>query len=520
MLSNKAKKVIKKWSATLLTLALMISLTACNKQEQKPATSPPNEIAEEKYEGKIKEARDYLIQQGLSPAKAATKEMDGNETIITWKDLCDNDESIILNAFLNQTISETSSNHNYGPVYLRSVIFVLIDEKTAAEVYFYENKIIGGVTYPKDEITRETKEYRSLSGETLAQIRQIDYPVWQAGQDSTGEPAIYYLQAEQALKDGFERAIRIQNLDQGRILIIFRNDIESRVYVYDMKDASDFYTGISSGEDYLAIRVKQLENNRTAVLLSHKMLIVDRESFKVLEEIKYPEEELSIDDLEISPDGKTIVYAAREGLTVYDSNFKNGKVIVASKIGKDPHGMDWEVPRYPILSPDSSRILYRLCGYEWLVGTGTIALDGSDHKYFKADSEEKTFIQWYDNNQIYSNGPAYGDWRNPLLHNIQTDEERYLIQDAPKDKRIDYLLGKNNKLYYQETEMNESGALNFLKFGYYDIGKKTWNQLIESPKLHQINLDSTAYDPEESAFAFIVSNSPLSFKPAILVGLN
>lgn len=452
----------------LLVIALIMMFTACSKQEEKPTLSEPVEINEDEdetpqaqYEGKIKEARDYLIQEGLDPAEVVTQMIEGDERVITWEDLCDDEQAMILNDFLDDAISDISSHNNYAPV-------------------------------------------------------------WRAGQDSGSNdsartPAIYYLQAEQALKDGFERVIQIQNLDQGRSLITFRNNLETRVYVYDTKDASDFYTGISFKYDEdTSIRVKQLDANRTAILSANKILIVDSKSLNILKEIIYPKEEvLSVDDIEFSSDGQTIACANRKGLMVYDSNFENGKVIVESKIGKDPYGMDWEVPRYPIFSPDSSRIMYRLVGYEWLVGTGIIAPDGSDHRYFKADSEETTFIQWYDNNQIYSNGPAYGDFNNPVLHNIQTGENTHLVQDALKNKRIDYFLG--NKLYYQETGINESDNW---RFGYYDIISKTWNKLMESPKFHQINLSKTAYDRVNNTFVFIVDNSPLPGKAAILAGIE
>lgn len=510
---------------TLLIVGMIFGQTACTKTAEKPAISEPdNPKIEDKYEGKIKEARDYLILKGLEPAEVVTKAIDGDQKVITWEDLCNNEQAMILNTFLDKKIQDISSRNNYGSVNLRSVTFLInggnAAAKMASEIFFYDDKIIGGVTYPKDDISQEKKQYCSLAGETLAKIRHIDYRVWQAGQNSSTVPAIYYLEGKQALNDGFEKAAQIQSLGLGRLLITYQNAQESRVYFYNTKDGSDYYTGISFA-DYPGMRVKQLEGNKTAVFLAQKMLIVNAQDFKILEEVKYPRgEEVGIDDLDISPDGQIIAYRNKKGLVACDNHFGNARVIVEAKVGKDPNGLDSEGPRYPVFSPDSSRIMYRLVGYEWLVGTGIIAPDGSGHHYFKADSEETHYIRWYDNHQIFSSGPAYGDFQNPVLLNIETGEKTFLIPEAPKEKAIQYFLGKNNQLFYQETKINENGDLELVQFGSYDRKNKKWNTLMEGPKFYPLDFHNAAYDTENNTFGFIVSNHPLWSRPAILVGLE
>lgn len=508
------------WAAVII---MILSVSACSPKEV-PKTGEPDPQSdmpkEAVYEGKVKEVRDYLLEQGLEPLEALTKDPEGEEVEVTWADLCEKEQVIILNAFLNQAISDVSSQNNYSPVNLRKVILLLKDGTTAAEIYFIKENIIGGVTYSKEEISQEEKQYFSLKGESLAQIKHIDYPVWQAGQ-AASKPAIYYLNVEQAKKDGFERAIQIQSFDQGRFLITFQNDRECRVYLYDTRDGSDFYTGISFPE-YPQIRVIQLQEGKTAVILPDKFRIVDQR-FKTIEEIKYPQsEEISMDDLDISRDGQTIAYRSKQGLAVSDRYFGNSKVIVASKIGKDPHGLDWEVPRYPAFSPDSSRIMYRYVGYEWLIGTGIISPDGSDQKYYQADKEETTYTKWYDGSHIYSSGPAYGDYKNPVLLNVETGEKSYLVQDAPEDKQIEYFPGKDKTLFYLENKMNDQGFLAPAEFGYYDVGQKSWNPLITAPGLPDQSIFGSydSYDQDKNIFGFIVHNYPIWSKPVVLAGLD
>jgi len=508
----------------LLLLVVIVSLTACAKQKEGPSVVEPKETTqgntEPEYTGKMKEARDYLIQHGLDPLKVVTQVPEGDEIIVTWADLSNGEQAMLLNAFLDKAIQDISTSDSYGPVNLNKFTFILKEEKNAAEIYFYKEEIIGGVTYPKEEIAQQKKNYHSLNGETLAQIRHIDYSMWQAGQESS-KPQIYYLQAKQAYQDGFERVTQIQTLDPGRLLITFKNDTESRVYLFDTQDASDFYTGISLAEDHTSIRTKRLMDNRIAVFLWDKMLIVEPKSFKITKELKYPDgEEINIFDLDISPDGHMIVCGVRKGLMAYDGQFKNGKVIVESKIGKDPHGMDWEMPRYPIFSPDGSRIMYRQVGYEWLVGTGIIAPDGTNHQYFEADENETTYIQWYDNQHIYSSGPAYGEFSNPTILDVENGKKTLLVQDTPKDQRIEYFLANESQLYYQKIQIDQDSYPAFGEFGFYDIIKNAWHPLIESPGFPHTEFYSMAYDTVNQTFSFIMHNQPFPSKPAILIGLE
>ncbi|MGI6450658.1 MAG: hypothetical protein ACOX3R_10310 [Desulfitobacteriia bacterium] len=509
-----------KLGVLFLVIIILTALTSCSKQAEQPVIAEPEEITdvketlpEQELEGRIKEAWDYLLQEGLEPGESITQDAEGVELIITWQELCDDTQVMLLNDYLQNAISDWSSHQGYGPVSLRRVTLILKDGKTAADIYFIEGKVCGGVTYPNEEINKEPKDYRSLAGKTLAQIRQIDYPLWEAG--DIEKPSIYYISAEQALKEGFEKAVQVQSLGQGRLLITYQKDTESRVYIYDLKKASAFYSGLSF-QDYPNFRVEQLREGKAAVILEDKILIVESQSFKLLEEILYPDgERISLDDLDITPDGQTIVYSNNKGLTVSDLHFNHSKVIVEAKIGSDPNGMDSEVPRYPVFSPDSSRILYRMVGYEWLVGTGVINSDGSGHSFVDADSEENHYTQWYDDKHIYSSGPAYGDFRNPLLYNVETGEKTYLVQDAPRDKRIEYYLSANNQLLYQEAGIEEDEGL---IFGFIDITSQTWHHLFELPGVNTFDFYSIAYDQDNNTIGFIVHNHPLWSRPAVLVG--
>lgn len=511
----------------LLLFVLTIPLTACSPQEDpwaqagKEQTSGPSPetdrpIEEKVYEGKIEEAKIYLREAGLDPLDPITQSPEGNERIVTWEDLATRQEAMLLDAFLERSIQKISAEKAYGPVNLRTVAFHL-EKNRLAEVYFYEDKILGGVTYPEEG--QDKSDYRSIQGETLAQIRNIDFPVWQAGQSQPKDPSIFYLHPQQATQDGFEQVFQVFSLGYGKTLIVLKNDVEIRAYVYDLKTGVDFYTGISTREDYLPLRVKPLQANQVAVLLQDRMIIVNREDFQVVREINYPEE-VALDDIDISLDGQIIVSAGKRGLTVYDGNFATGKTIVPSKIGTDPNGIDTQAPRYPVLSPDSSHILYRTYGYEWLVGTGTIALDGSDHRYFTADQVETTFVRWYDNAHIYSNGSPYVESDNPVLRNISTGEETPLIKEAPKDKNLRYFQGKNQQfLFTLETLLDENYNLETVKLGYYDLSKGMWHSLMESNALRHLDWYPLTYDSQENVFVFALSNDPLASRPAILTGL-
>lgn len=522
---GKAKKESLMGISLLVVFLLLfiVFLTACSPKE-KPMDSNQGQLTEVKdentvYEGKIKEAWDYLLTQGLELSEAVTKAPDGEEVIVTWDDLSQNGQSTILDYFLDKVIQDVSSKNNYAPVNLRKVTFILKDEKTVAEVYFINDKIVGGVTYPKEELSQDQKQYYSLKGETLAQIKHIDYPFWQVGQE-VSEPGIYYLNVDQARKDGFERAVQILSLERGRYLVTYQKQQECRVYFVNTEKGLDFYTGISFPE-YPQIRVKQLQGDQTAVILPDKILLVDSETFNTLEEVKYPQgEEISFDDLDISKDGQTIAYANKKGLVVCDKKFNNGQVLVESKLGKDPHGQDSEVQRYPLFSPDDSLIMYRYVGYEWLIGTGIIAPDGSAKRYYKADREETTYIQWYDSENIYSNGPAYGNYQDPTLLNINTGEKKKLIENLNREKQIEYFLSRDNRLFYLENEMNQESIMEPVKLGYYDLTQKTWKKLMDGPHIPGFGFYSSTYDSSNNAFGFIVFNNPIWSRPALIAGLE
>jgi len=499
-------------------------LTSCNKDEQveKPIPVPKIESEAElepeldpEVNPQIEEAKDYIIQEGLKPVEVINE---GIDKVITWEDLCIDTNIQSLNAFLDDEVANISEHDSYGPVNLKSIILLLEDKKTVAEIYFQDEKILGGVTYSKDEVSRTNRQYRSLSGKTLEQINDMDYPVWKAEQ--VNQPTLYLAQTANAFEDGFNEISHVISFDSGRSLIVFRNDTESRVYVYDTQNGTDFYTGISLQENS-SIKVTELEDNKTALMLSDKIIILDSSSFKLLEEIKYPEGEiLQPDDMDISSDGRTIAYTTQKGLLVSDINFENKMIIVESKIGKDPNGMDWEVPRYPVFSPDSTQILYRIVGYEWSVGTGVIKVDGSDNRFFECDAEERVFTEWYDYNLLYSNNIAYSETNHPMLLNIDTGEKIDLIKDVPKDKFTNYYPDKKGKLFYWETKLptGETDDKNsLLVFGSYDVHTHSSEKVLEIP---MINMESGVYDSLDSNFIFTASKYPVRTKLFILAGID
>lgn len=502
----------------LLIMVLILSLTSCSKEQAKPP-APDSEPditepePEPEYTGQIAEAMDYLIHEGLKPIEVIN---DGTDMVITWEILCDDTNVQRLNAFLNDAISIISERKGYGEVNLKSIVILLEDKKTAAEIFFQEDKIIGGVTYPENDKSKQDKQYRSLNGETIEEIRNINYPIWETEQ--VDEPTLFQIQIESAFKDGFNEVNRIISFEQGRCLIVYRNDTESRVYVYDTQDGSDFYSGISL-QDNSFIRAKQLQENKTALMLVDKILIVDSISFEVLDEIKYPiGERVQPDDIDISPDGKTIVYANKTGLVVCDDRFDNSNVIVESMIGADPHGMDSEVPRYPVFSPDSTQILYRMVGYEWAIGTGVIKVDGSDNRFFESDTDERVFTEWYDHNLLYSSSAAYSETEHPMLLNIDTGQKISLVKNIAQNKRLSYYPGNEGMLFYWETELSfEESENDTLIFGIYDINDLSSERILEIPMIH---LDSSFYDKVNNTFVFTASNYPVRTKPFILAGID
>lgn len=513
---NNGESLAGNIAILLLTIILILSLTSCSKEQAEPPVPDSEPVITEpepEYTGQIAEAMDYLIHEGLKPIEVINE---GTDMVITWEILCDDTNVQRLNAFLNNAVSNISEQNGYGQVNLKSIVLLLENDKTAAEIFFQEDKIIGGVIYPEDEISRADKQYRSLDGETLQEIRYMNYPIWKA--DQVDKPALFLIQAESAFKDGFNEVSRIISFEQGRCLIVYRNDTESRVYAYDTQDGSDFYTGISL-QDNSFIRAKQLQDNKTALMLVDEILMVDSISFELLDEIKYPiGETVQPDDIDISPDGKTIAYANKKGIVVCDNHFDNSKVIVESLIGKDPHGMDWEVPRYPVFSSDSTQILYRMVGYEWAIGTGVIKVDGLDNRFFEADTDGRVFTEWYDDKLIYSSSAAYSETEQPMLLNIDTGVETSLVKDVPKDKRISYYPGNEGKLFYWETELSyEELETNALTFGIYDINKQSFERILEIPMIH---LDSSSYDRLNNTFVFTASNYPVRSKAFILSDID
>jgi len=492
----------------IFILILSLSATACRSTNPPPEPAPGDKIAA---------AKNYLQKMGLNPLQPLTSSSEGTKRTFTLKAFNTGQEVELLDEFLNNFIQDTLHQNGDEPVELSYVSFQLEDEHVA-DVYFYQDEIVGGVMYPRQEIDQERKNYRSLKGETLAQLRGIDFPVWRTGESPASIPAIFYLEANQAKQDGFEHVVQTWSLGQGRFLLVFKNDAEIRAYVYDLQTGKDFYTGISTTEDYLPLRVKPLAGNQVAVMLQDKLLLVDRQDFRVLKELGYPDD-VNMDDLDISPDGRIIVAGGRGGLRVYDGNFENGKTLVPAKIGTDPYGRDSEHPRHPVLSPDSSRILYRVVGYEWLVGTGTIALDGSDHRFFKADQAETTYFKWYDNSHIYSDGSSAYVKGRPVIRNIVTGEERYLLNDVPEDKNYRYFLGKNDMLFILENVFDENFNYVTTRLGYYDPSEDTVHILMENPALWYLDWYLSAYDELHNAFVFGIGNPPLASRPAILVGL-
>ncbi len=513
---NNGKNLLKSIGILLLTIMLILSLTSCSKEQAEPPVPDSEPVITEpkpEYTGQIAEAMDYLIHEGLKPIEVINE---GSDMVITWEILSYDTNVQKLNAFLNNAVSNISEQNGYGQVNLKSIILLLEDKRTVAEVFFQKDKILGGVTYPNDEISRVDKQYRSVYGETLEEIRNMNYPIWKAGQ--VKEPELYLIQARNAINDGFEKVTRIISFEQGKCLIVYRNDAESRVYVYDTQDNTDFYTGISLQENSF-IRVRQLEENKIAMMLVDRILILDNISFGVLEEIKYPDEEtVQPDDLDISPDGKTIVYSNKKGLVVCDNRFDNSKVIVESMIGDDPHGMDSEVPRYPVFSLDSTQILYRIVGYEWSIGTGVIKVDGSDNRFFESDTDGRVFTEWYDDKLIYSSSAAYSETEQPMLLNIDTGVKTSLVKDVPKDKRISYYPASEGTLFYWETELSyEETETNTLVFGIYDINKQIFEKVLEIPMIH---LDSSSYDRFNNAFIFTANNYPVRSKAFILADID
>lgn len=516
---NNDKTLAKNIVILLLIIILIFSLTSCTNEQAKPPVPDSEPVITEpelepEYTGQIAEAMDYLIEKGLKPIEVINE---GTDMVITWEILCDDTNVQRLNAFLNNAISKISERNRYGSVNLKSIILLLDDRKSVAEIYFQENKILGGVTYPVNEIFKAAdKQYLSLSGETIEEIRYMNYPIWKA--DQVDRPALFQIHAESALKDGFDEVSRIISFEQGRCLIVYRNDTESRVYAYDTQDGSDSYTGISL-QDNSFIRAKQLQDNKTALMLIDKILILDSISYELLEEIKYPVgETVQPDDIDISPDGKKIAYANKKGLVVSDNHFSNNIVIVESMIGDDPHGMDSEVPRYPVFSPDSTQILYRIVGYEWSIGTGVIKVDGSDNRFFESDTDGRAFTEWYDHNLLYSSSIAYSDTEQPMLLNIDTGEEIGLVKDVPKDKRLSYYPGNEGTLFYWEAELSyEELETNTLVFGIYDIDNQSSEKVLEIPMIH---LDSSSYDRINNTFVFTASNYPVRSKAFMLADID
>lgn len=480
-----------------LSLAVLL-LSSCTNEQAK--TEKP------RFEGEVKEAVDYLTGEGLQPLEVISER---TAKIITWEDLCQADDIIAVDAFLNKAISEISTGNGYGDVALDSIILLLEDKTTAAEVYFHNGEIIGGLTY-KYEDNLHPKQYRSLQGETLEEILHMDYPVWKGQQ--VDNPSVYLIELKNAFRDGYSIVSKVIAVNQGISLVLCRNEIESRVYICDLNSGTDYYSGISL-ENHYSIKARELDNELIALILPDRIVMLDNDNFGIVEEIHFPDNFFSqADDLDISPDGKMIAYAVTEGLYVCDSDFSNSKLLVESLIGQDPYGLDWEVPRYPLFSPDSGQVLYRMVGYEWPIGTGVISVDGTDNRFFESGTEERVYTLWYDDNFIYSSAPCYSDKDRPCLLDINTGEKIDLMRDVPEDKTAFYYPGKDGKLFYWEADLEKS----LQKFGIYDIINQSFHNMLEIPALY---LESCFYDNATNTAMFTASNYPVKSKLFIMAGL-
>ena len=531
------KDMYKKVFITIIIAFITLGGASCGREQGvKPSlpTQPSQPIEapqENKAQGNImdnisdeiaKKAYSYLLEENIEVAEVIDENV---ERIITWEIICDDENVQMVNAFLDNEITKASERNGYGSVTVKSTTFLLKEMETIAEVFFIKDRIIGAVQYPKNDISKYEKEYRSLKGENIEQLLQMSYPLW------TGEagikPAVYNIIPKNAADDGFGEIVQIHNLDSNRYILVGRNmdrkkdnqpgnsSNEIRLYVYDIGDNTDFYTGISYKEKLLPIRgSKQLQDNSIALILSDRISIVDGQSMKLIKEIKYPkDEDLYKDDFDISADGESIVFATKDGLTISDYKFGNSNILVKSKIGNDPSGLDWEVPRYPQFSPDSTRVMYRMVGYEWVVGTGIINTDGTDNKFYDAKREERSFTKWYNDQYLYSDSPSYSDSDYPALLDVNSGEQIELIKEKQEGKDIQFYLGEDDKLFYYETDISNSSGI---RFGYYHINTGIFNQIMEIP---QINLESTHYNSKNEVFIFTASKYPVSSKLLILTGL-
>lgn len=519
-------------------IILILVLSACSEEPavqpshptQPAKPSQPSEVPLESepridldsYSEQTKSAYNYLLQENIQVQEL----VDENEEMnINWEIICNDQNVITLNAFLHSEISKASERNSYGTVIVKSSTFLLNDNATVAEVFFIKDRIIGAVQYPKNDISKDHKEYFSLKGENMEEILQISYPLWEG--QSASAPAIYNIVPKNAAADGFGEIVHIQELDANRYILVCRshngnresvsgnNTNEARLYIYDLRDNTDFYSGITYRDNMIPIRrSKQLEDNRYALILSDKILIIDGQSIQTLIEIKYPEDDkIYKDDFDISADGKSIVFATRNGLTLSDINFENHKILVNSKTSNDPSGMDWEIPRYPQFSPDSKKIMYRMVGYEWVIGTGVINIDGTDNRFYESKEEERSFIEWYDGEHLYSDSPSYSDSDHPVLLNVNSGEQIELVNEKQEGNLIQFYLGKDDKFFYYETNMRNDSNI---RFGYYYINTGVYDLTIEIP---QIYLGSTDYNFDNKAFIFTASKYPVKSKLFILTGI-
>jgi hypothetical protein len=196
----------------------------------------------------------------------------------------------------------------------------------------------------------------------------------------------------------------VQFIDENSIMYEIFNGSYA-IYVYDIETEKSIFI---SKSDIFETKVKILGNGNIAIYGTQKLTILDKSSYKVVKEVKYP---FDIGYLQsISMNGEKLAYITNNGLYVSDLDFKNPQYLFASELNITKNDGRFYLNSVEWMTGDK-KILYSFGAHEEPLGIGAINPDGSDNLLLFTGSES---------NESLSDGVS-------ILH------ENYLINTYSKE---------------------------------------------------------------------------------------
>ncbi|MZP29191.1 hypothetical protein GTO91_05650 [Heliobacterium undosum] len=232
-------------------------------------------------------------------------------------------------------------------------------------------------------------------------------------------------------------------LDEGRLVFGLQGGADQQsaisLYVCDLenKTSSLFY----QANDVVGYEttIKHLRDGALAFQCREKIIFFNKETLQKQREIPLPPNTRGVD---LSSDGRRLIFCDEQGLHVADADLSNRKLLV-KRTGEN---LRTKAPFRPKWSDDDSRLSYILCLYEGTEGVGVMNPDGTGHRFFSLPDVSYTY--WLnDNRQILCGQSDYDQTTAQLIDttsgnrtNMDIERNKYEMKLDPADKRVAYAL--------------------------------------------------------------------------------